>query len=69
MSGKEFSGKAQFSDKANELSAEDLDMAVGGAAKAELTVRKDEEQKKFATKGEQRRKIADAPREEKLKHE
>lgn len=64
-------------DSANELSAEDLDMAVGGASKAELSVRAKaelsviptEEAEKYASKGEQHRKMGDMSREEKIKHQ
>lgn len=61
--------EADKNGPAAELSAEDLDMAVGGAAKGAVAVHTKEEAEKYVGKGEQRRKMGDAPREEKLKHE
>ena len=49
-----------------ELSADDLDMAVGGAAAPELDVSKGEQQIKFQD-GEQRRKRDVSGREDKAK--
>ena len=56
-------------DKANELSAEDLDMAVGGASIETAKTANAEENVKLAAKGEQRQKHAATPREEKLKRD
>ena len=57
--------------KASELSADDLDMAVGGAGKLEAAaVSKGEENIKLAdTKAEQHRKHGAVPREEKQKQQ
>ena len=56
-------------DNANELSAEDLDLAVGGASIEAAGVTKGEENVKLTSKGEQRRKHDLTPREEKAKRE
>ncbi len=56
-------------DGASELSAEDLDMAVGGASVESAEFAKGEENVKLTSKGEQRRKHDLAPREEKAKRE
>lgn len=64
MSDKEFSGQA------DELSAEDLDMAVGGRGiKADVKVQSKEEHVKRAGKTEEAEKFVAAPTEEKMKHE
>lgn len=61
--------KPENADTPSELSGEDLDMAVGGATAAKLSIGKAEEQKKRAPIGEQHRKMDKAPSEEKIKHQ
>ena len=53
-------------DKAAELTADDLDMAVGGATLDRVSVVKQEESNKYV-KGEEHRKHDLSPREEKAK--
>ena len=58
--------KQDNESKATELSADDLDMAVGGAA-AKLDFSKDEENVKGSSKAEQHRKHLAVSHEEKQK--
>ena len=55
--------------KTDELSAEDLDMVVGGASVVSTRFVKAEENVKMSSKGEEHRKQFVAPSEEKEKRE
>ncbi len=56
------------SEKPNELSGEDLDMAVGGASVKVAEFTSKEESNKRTLKGEEHRKYDTTAREEKVKH-
>lgn len=56
-------------DAPSELSGDDLDMAVGGAAKTDLSVTKAEQQIKLKAPAEEHRKKGSTAREEKIKHQ